>query len=116
MPLTRTIVLAAIVPCLVLVGASSTLSPAVQIPPSPQEPIVIEKLTCGEMEFMFADEELEVDAYYLAVWAYGVKTGATGMDFEKHPLTVDSLSSFVSHLIEVCDQDSDKLFVKAILE
>lgn len=116
MPLTRTTVLGAILLCLVLVGASSTLSPAAQIPPAPQEPIALDKMTCAEIEFIFADEKREVDASYIAVWAYGVKTGATGMDFEKYPLTVDGLSSFVSHLIEVCDRDSDKLFVKAILE
>jgi hypothetical protein len=101
---------------LVLIGASGALSPATQIPPPPQEPLDVEGMTCGEIEFIFGDEEREVDASYLAVWGYGVKTGATGMDFEKHPLTVDGLSSFVSHLLEVCDRDSDKRFVKAILE
>ncbi len=116
MPFSRTIVLAAILLGLVLVDPSATLSPAAQITPPPQESIVVEEMTCGEIEFILGDEEREVDASYLTVWAYGVKTGAAGVDFERFPLTVDGLSSFVSHLIEVCDRDSDKLFVEAILE
>ncbi len=116
MPFTRTIMLAAILLGLGLVDASGTSSAAPPIPPPPQESIVIEEMTCGESEFILGDEEREVDASYLTVWGYGVKTGAAGMDFERFPLTVDGLSSFVSHLIDVCDRDSDKLFVEAILE
>jgi hypothetical protein len=73
-------------------------------------------MTCGEVQFMFADEAMEVEASYVAIWAYGVRTGATGMDFSKHPVSQDGLTAFVARVIEVCDADSEKPFVKAILE
>ena len=128
MLLSRTAFPAAILLCLLLAGASGTQCSAtetsgesqepvaVETAQPPQEPIAVDKMTCAEIEFMFADEAQEVEASYLAIWAYGVRIGATGMNFEKHPVTEDGLTTFVSHLMEVCDADSDKLFVKAILE
>ena len=118
MPLTRALKLAAILLCLVPVGASVALGQAVETAqlPERQGPPPIAKMTCGEVEFMFGDETMEVEASYLAIWAYGVRTGATGMDLEKYPVTKDGLTAFVSRVIEVCDADSEKLFVKAILE
>jgi len=118
MPSTRTLKLAAILLCLVPVGASVALGQTVETSqsPDPQGPPPVAKMTCGEVGFMFGDEAMEVEASYLAIWAYGVRVGATGMDFEKHPISKDGLTAFVSRVIEVCDADSEKLFVKAILE
>jgi hypothetical protein len=82
----------------------------------PDEPTAIEKMNCLEIKVMFGDEEQEVEASYLVTWAYGFRTGATGMDFEKHPLTEEGFAAFVAHLMEVCSSDSEKLFVEAILE
>lgn len=118
MAVTRVFRLGAILLFLVPVGASGALGVAVETSPSPEQqgPLAIDKMTCGEVEFMFGDEAMEVEASYLVVWAYGVRIGATGMDFEGNPITQDRLTSFVSRLIDVCDADSEKLFVKAILE
>jgi hypothetical protein len=116
MALTRTSVLPAILLGLAMLGTSVTRCSAAQISEESQEPVAIDKMSCGELEFIFGDEAQEVEASYLAIWAYGVKTGAESMDFENHPITEDGLAAFVAHLMEVCDADSDKLFVKAILE
>lgn len=128
MVLTRTFVLPAILLGLALTGASGTGCSAAQTSEESQEPVAIEtaqplqepiavdKMSCAEIGFIFGDESQEVEASYLAIWAYGVKTGASSMDFETHPINPDGLAAFVAHVMEVCDADSDKLFVKAILE
>ncbi len=128
MVLSRTFVLPALLLGLALIGVSGTgcslpqTSGELQEPlasetaQSLQPPIAVDKMSCAELEFIFGDEAQEVEASYLALWAYGVKTGAESMNFETHPITADGLAAFVAHLIEVCDADSDKLFVKAILE
>ncbi len=128
MALPRTSVLPAILLGLALIGVSGTRCSGAQTSGESQEPlasetaqplqepIAVDKMSCAELEFIFGDEAQEVEASYLAIWAYGVKTGAESMDFETHPVTADGLTAFVAHLIEVCDADSDKLFVKAILE
>jgi len=118
MLLTRALKLTAILLCLVSVGASAALGQAGETSqsPEPQGPPPVAEMTCGEIEFMFGDEAMEVESSYLAIWAYGVRIGATGMDFEKYPISKDGLTAFVSRVIEVCDADSEKLFVKAILE
>ena len=74
------------------------------------------EMSCAEIKELLDDEASEEEASYLTVWAYGVRTGAKGLDFEKHPVTVAGLEQFVTGLILVCQADPEKLFVDAILE
>jgi len=74
------------------------------------------EMTCAEVGDTFGDVEYEEEASYLAAWAYGVRTGAQGMDFEKNPVTMAGLEDFVTRVILNCKADPDKLFVDAILE
>jgi len=80
------------------------------------EEIAPHEMTCEELMVALSSEELEEEASYLAVWAYGVRTGAKGLDFEKNPVTASGLESFVTRLVLACKADPDKLFVDAILE
>ena len=73
-------------------------------------------MTCAEIQNVLATEEHEEEASYLAVWAYGVRTGVNDLDFEKHPVTQAGLEDFVTRLVLACKADPNKLFVDAILE
>lgn len=83
--------------------------------PSPEKAAPHE-MTCADIESTFADQEHEEEASYLLVWAYGVRTGAGGLDFGKHPVTKAGLQDFVTQVVLTCKADPDKLFVDAILE
>ena len=72
--------------------------------------------SCAEVGEALEDEEREEEASYLVVWAYGVRTGVEGLDFEKYPVTKDGLEDFVTRMTLACKPDPDKLFVDAILE
>ena len=80
------------------------------------EQIAPHEMTCTEIRTMLLAEEHEEEASYLAVWAYGLQTGATGMDFEKNPVTAAGLEDFVTRVILSCTANPDRLFVDAILE
>ena len=73
-------------------------------------------MTCEEVYAALNDEEREEEASYLLIWAYGVRTGVEGLDFEKYPVTKAGLGEFATRLTLACKVDSDKLFVDAILE
>jgi hypothetical protein len=84
--------------------------------PSIEEEVAPHEMTCGEISETFGSEEFEEEASYLAVWAYGVRTGVEDLDFESHPVTEAGLESFITKVILTCEADPDKLFVDAILE
>ncbi len=73
-------------------------------------------MTCAEVSEALRDEEREEEASYLVVWAYGVRTGVEGLDFEKYPVTRAGLEDFVTRVTLVCKANPDKLLVDAILE
>ncbi len=79
--------------------------------PAPKPPVAevsdVSRLTCGELLFMFGDEKQTQDTTYLVLWAYGVKTGMSGLDLRKHPLTPDGLKTFVKDLYQSCKDRSD---------
>lgn len=81
----------------------------------PEEAIPHE-MTCAEIKEAFGDEENEEEASYLLVWAYGIRTGAHGLDFGEYPVTKAGLEDFVARVFLTCKADPDKLFVDAILE
>ena len=87
---------------------------AQQTPPA--EEIAPHEMTCAEIQETLDDPELEDEASHLAVWAYGVRTGAKGLDFERHPVNQAGLEDFITNLVLACKADQDKLFVDAILE
>jgi len=80
------------------------------------EAVAPRHMTCAEIAATFGDEQHEEEASYLLVWAYGVRTGAKGMDFDEHEVTPDSLEEFATRLVTACKADPNKLFVDAILE
>ncbi len=80
------------------------------------EEVAPHEMTCAEIKDMFLNEEHEEEASYLAVWAYGLQTGASGMDFEKNPVTKEGLEDFVTRVILSCKANLDQLFVDAVLE
>ena len=80
------------------------------------EEVTVHELTCGEIGEMLRDEASEEEASYVVVWAYGIRTGVEGLDFEKYPVSKDGLKEFVTRTTLVCDADPAKLFVDAILE
>ncbi len=80
------------------------------------EEIAPHEMTCAEIQETLDDPEMEEEASYLAVWAYGVRTGAKGLDFERHPVNQAGLEDFMTRLVLACKTDEDKLFVDAILE
>jgi hypothetical protein len=83
--------------------------------PTPEQ-IAPHEMTCAEIRDMFLAEEYEEEASHLAAWAYGLQTGAGGMDFEKYPVTMAGLEDFVTRVILTCKANPDQLFVDAILE
>ena len=82
----------------------------------PAEEVAPHEMTCGEVRDALDDEEREEEASYLVVWAYGVRTGVKGLDFEKHPVTKAGLEDFITRVTLTCKVDLDKRFVDAILE
>ena len=80
------------------------------------EKITPHEMTCAELMAALDNEEMEEEASYLAIWAYGLRTGAKGLDFEKNPVTMEGLESFVTQLVLACKTDPEKLFVDAVLE
>ena len=82
----------------------------------PTEHVAPSEMTCSEIKDLLLDEEHQEEASYLTVWAYGLHTGATGMDFEKNPVTKAGLENFVTRVILSCKANPDRLFVDAILE
>ena len=80
------------------------------------EEVAPNEMTCAEVSEALQDEEREEEASYLVVWAYGVRTGVEGLDFEKYPVTREGLEAFVTQVTLACKADPDKLFVDAILE
>ena len=82
----------------------------------PPEEVAPHEMTCADVRDALADEEREVEASYLVVWAYGVRTGVKGLDFEKHPVTKAGLEDFITRVTLTCKADPDKRFVDAILE
>ena len=79
-------------------------------------PVAPHEMTCAEIRDIFDTEEHEEGTSYLVVWAYGVRTGVKGLDFEKHPVTKAGLKDFVTRVTLTCKADPAKLFVDAILE
>lgn len=96
--------------------AASPEVEAVSQDASSVEQVAPHEMTCAELREMLLAEEHEEEASYVAVWAYGLQTGATGMDFEKNPVTKAGLEDFVTRVILSCKADPDQLFVDAILE
>lgn len=97
-------------------GSEPADSPADAPSEPPPEAVAPHEMTCAEIRDTFLDEEHEEEASYLAAWAYGVRTGAKGLDFDKHPVTMAGLQEFVTSLTLACKANPDKLFVDAILE
>ena len=97
-------------------GSESAGSPADAASTPATEEVAPHEMTCAEVEDALNDEEREEEASYLLVWAYGVRTGVEGLDFEKYPVTQAGLGEFVTRLTLACKADPDKLFVDAILE
>jgi hypothetical protein len=73
-------------------------------------------MTCAEVGDALRDEEREEEASYLVVWAYGVRTGVEGLDFQKYPVTKAGLEDFITRVTLTCKADPAKRFVDAILE
>ena len=97
-------------------GAGSQASPVDTASAPPAEEVAPHEVTCAEVGDALNDQEREEEASYLVVWAYGVRTGAEGLDFEKYPVTKAGLEEFVTRVTLNCKADPDKLFVDAILE
>ncbi len=96
---------------------SEPAASAAEAPSAPEpEEIAPHEMTCAEIKETLDAKESEEEASYLAVWAYGVRTGAKGLDFEAYPVTQAGLEDFVTRLVLACKADPDKLFVDAILE
>jgi hypothetical protein len=70
------------------------------------EPLV-QNMTCGDLLFMLGDEKQTQESTYLMFWAYGLKTGAGGIDLTKNPFTADGLKVFVRDLYDICKVKSD---------
>ena len=68
-------------------GSEPAASPADATSTPPPEEVAPHEMTCAEIRDIFGTEEHEEEASYLVVWAYGVRTGVKGLDFEKHPVT-----------------------------
>ena len=116
--LTLAMALTALPGCAGLGGAEAAApQPEAVSQEAPQhERVAPHEMTCAEIKDMFLNEELEEEASYLAVWAYGLYTGATGMDFEKNPVTEAGLKDFVTRVMLSCKANLDQLFVDAVLE
>ena len=97
-------------------GAESEDSPADTASAPPPEDVAPHEMTCAEVRDALRDEEREEEASYLVVWAYGVRTGVEGLDFEKYPVTKAGLEDFITRVTLSCKADPDKRFVDAILE
>ena len=110
------VALLAFAACAQATDSESAASAAEAPSAPPPEEIAPHEMTCAEIKQALDAKESEEEASYLAVWAYGVRTGAKGLDFEKYPVTKDGLEEFVTRLVLACKADSDKLFVDAILE
>jgi hypothetical protein len=110
------VALLALPACAQETGSESVAAAADEPSAPPPEEIAPHEMTCAEVRDALDDEELEEEASYLVVWAYGVRTGVEGLDFEKYPVTRAGLEDFVTRLTLACKADPDKLFVDAILE
>ncbi len=97
-------------------GSESAAAPADATSTPPTEEVAPHEMTCAEIGEALRDEEREEEASYLVVWAYGVRTGVKGLDFEKHPVTRAGLEEFITRVTLVCKANPDKRFVDAILE
>ncbi len=95
-------------------AASDVETTAQEAPPV--EEIAPHEMTCAEIKETLDAKESEEEASYLALWAYGVRTGAKGLDFEKYPVTQAGLEDFITRVVLACKADPDKLYVDAILE
>ena len=67
----------------------------------------VQTMTCGDLLFLLGDEKQSQDATYLMLWAYGLKTGATGADLTKNPLTPEGLKAFVRSTYDTCKSKSE---------
>ena len=90
--------------------------PVAQVTESPAEEVAPNEMTCAEVSEALQDQEREEEASYLVVWAYGVRTGVEGLDYEKYPVNREGLEAFVTRVTLACKADPSKLFVDAILE
>ncbi len=97
-------------------GSESAASPADATSAPPPEEVAPHEMTCADVRDALHDEEREEEASYLVVWAYGVRTGVEGLDFEKYPVTKAGLEDFITRVTLACKVDPDKRFVDAILE
>jgi len=97
-------------------GAGSEASPADTASAPPPEEVAPHEMTCAEVGDALRDEEREEEASYLVVWAYGVRTGVEGLDFQKYPVTKAGLEDFITRVTLTCKADPAKRFVDAILE
>ena len=97
-------------------GGESEASPADTASAPPSEEVAPHEVTCAEVADALRDEEREEEASYLVVWAYGVRTGVEGLDFEEYPVTKAGLEDFITRVTLTCKADPDKRFVDAILE
>ena len=110
------VALLALPACAQETGSESAPAAADATSTPPPEEVAPHEMTCADIRDALADEEREVEASYLVVWAYGVRTGVEGLDFEKHPVTKAGLEDFITRVTLTCKADLDKLFVDAILE
>ena len=97
-------------------GAGSEASPVDTASAPPAEEVAPQEMTCAEIGDAFNDQEREEEASYLVIWAYGVRTGVEGLDFEKYPVTAAGLEDFITRVTLNCKADPDKLFIDAIVE
>ena len=114
--LAAALVLIALPACSQEPGGESPASLADTSPAPPAEEVAPQEMTCADVRAALDDEEREEEASYLVVWAYGVRTGVEGLDFEKYPVTKAGLEDFITRVTLTCKADPDKLFVDAILE
>ncbi len=74
----------------------------------------VQDMTCADLLFMFGDEKQAQDSTYLMMWAYGLKTGASGVDLQKYPLTEEGLKIFVRGVVDTCKTKSDAKLISIL--
>jgi hypothetical protein len=93
--------------------ATSLLAQTPATPAAPAE-LSVQTMTCADLLFLLGDERQSQDATYLMLWAYGVKTGATGADLRKNPLSPEGLKAFVRSTYDTCKVKSDTKLLEVL--
>ncbi len=110
------VALLALPACAQETGSEPAAKPAEATSTPPSEEVAPHEMTCAEVKEAIHDEEREEEASHLVIWAYGLRTGAKGLDFEKYPATKAGLEDFITRVTLACKADPNKRFVDAILE